>query len=260
MTDLEILIVELKKRQSELRAAAHRDGGEYEDPYCKKGLSKVNQQLSVLRKLKENHSEISKKVLESKKLRKQIAMMARSMVDKITRPEEYDDLSEIMRRTPMFLYEMYQEHIKQAQHKLTVIEEELDKIEATSEEPKYKPDFIYELTEALYDGELDYFEVRHAHDDVTTYYKSKLIVDRKDEEIKLKLSRRSHTSEVIEFEESHNLILIDMGFKKAGENYLCNFDLETKLFDDLIAIIARTLFEIMSAANKELEVSYTEYR
>lgn len=260
MTDLDILIRELKKRQSELRAAAYRRDGEYEDPYCKNGLSKVNQQLSVLRTLKENHSEISKKVLESQKLRKQIAGLARTMVDKIIHPQKHDDLTERMIMQPLDLFFNYQERIKQAQDKLTVVEEELDKIEAVGEESKFKPDFIYELTEALYDGELDYFEVMHAHDDVTTYYKSKLIVHRKEEEITLELTRRSRTSEVRKFDDSHNLILIDIGFKKVGENYLCNFDLETKLFDDLIAIIARALFEIMSAANKELEVSYTEYR
>lgn len=255
MTDLELLINEYEHRQAEYRAAAYRDGGEFEDAFSKEALHIISVRLSVLRHLKDTHSEIAKKTKESENLRRQMERMARTMSNRIIYPGKYTGLTAEM-LMPTFFIDMYLKKIQEAQDRLLMVEKELKEIQYDGIQTN-TPDFIYRLTEAVYDGLLDSYEIKLSG--LRRPRNLCISVRRKSSLICIEISHLKDASYPHKYDHEQISNLRSIGYKEIEDKWLYTFDMLEGKFDTLIFALARTLLEVFHAARQELEVTYQEY-
>jgi len=221
MTDLEIIIKELEERIKVVKRAAEKGKGEPDGIYAYKDLQILQNELRLFQYFHPEYKEIADKEIEKQKIIKS--------------------------------------HMRHLQAQKKVIPQEIEAKDLGKDSPLLsvqRQDKVYELTEALYDGLLDRFEVRIPS---RRRESASFVVERRDNLILITLHPQYHREELSDLKSKQNIKLRDIGYRRSEGYWQCLFDERTATFDNLITVIARTLIEVYHTVNKTIEVVYQEY-
>lgn len=246
LSDIDLIIKELKQRQQEF-VLGSRYANEPEGKYAALSLEVVNSQLRLLRDFKKNHTEISAKEARLSMLKFKLRKTAQSFVDTIIE-ERRDDYFDFITDSRL---DRFKDTIRSCKGDIQKAEKELETADF-SKKILNKSDFIYQLTEDLYDDRLEHFEIDAGRD------RPFLDVSRSDRYVTLELKLKFEIGDY--FFKSHRQYLASIGFSRIDNRWVYSYDILEERFDVLITAIARSLFEILGAANQEVEVKFMPYQ
>ena len=256
MTDLEIIIKELEERIKMVKRAAEKGKGEPDGIYAYKDLQILQNELRLFQYFHPEYKEIADKEIEKQKkevgqilLRNALFKKLQWLSEKTLSLEEYErELTKIIKS-----------HMRHLQAQKKVIPQEIEAKDLGKDSPLLsvqRQDKVYELTEALYDGLLDRFEVRIPS---RRRESASFVVERRDNLILITLHPQYHREKLSDLKSKQNIKLRDIGYRRSEGYWQCLFDERTATFDNLITVIARTLIEVYHTVNKTIEVVYQEY-
>jgi len=245
LTDLEQLIKTYRTQVDELSYTVSQMGNEPEGQYAKISFEIAVQKLRLFRMMKDNYSGFSSIQNLITKLESGLERESRFLVHKLCDSKNTHH--------PSFLISSFIKRKDSIKAKISQLKQEIQKLDEDGTE-FLKPDFIYEQVESLFDDSLEKFELRFSYRHRTINHNLKIskigslvsvILVKTDGDIRLFHDLYERAT-----------ILKNIGYHIENNIWSLQLDMDKSSFDDLITIVARTLFEVLEALNMEIEVIF----